>query len=252
MVAPASQPEFGYQPVLEGSGGTFHTALGLRRASEDLLDAQFLHGPAEVGGLHRRLDVPGLARKLAHAVAVAVKGNGPAPAFDQALHQGEVAAGVLLGTKHRVDHGAGGIVHRQEQGELGTVIAQPPVETAVDLHQHPSLGHPLSPGPVLGWTPVARTGDARLGQDAAHGGPAQVDVLPVPEQLGEVGVIGANVAGAGQLHHRVGLYVSNGVAWFTVAVSVSECGGAFPPIGRQKSPGMAFTYPQDLGCLGYR
>ena len=89
-----SQTEFGYQPVLEGSRGPFHASLGLRRASEDLLDAQLLHGSAEVSGLHRRLDVPGLAGKLEHAVSVAVKGDGPAPAFDQALYQGEVAAGV--------------------------------------------------------------------------------------------------------------------------------------------------------------
>ena len=36
------QPQFGYQPVLEGPRRPFHTALGLRRASEDLPDPQFL------------------------------------------------------------------------------------------------------------------------------------------------------------------------------------------------------------------
>ncbi len=67
-----------------------------------------------------------------------------------------------------------------------------------------------------------------------------------------VRVVGAGVGGAGQLHHRVGLVVSNGIAWFMATVPVGKCGGAFPPIGRQKSPGMAFTHPQDLGGLGYR
>ena len=194
----------------------------------------------------------GLPEKLEHAVAVSVEGDGAAPAFDQALHQGEVAAGVLLGTEHRVDHGAGGVVHCQEQGELGTVIAQPPVETAVDLHQHPSLGHPLPSHPVLGRTPVAGAGDPRPGQDAAYGGSAQVDTLPVPEQLGQVGVIGSGVSAAGQLHHRVGLVGRYDVARFTAAVPVGQRGGAFPPIGRQKSPGMAFTHPQDLGGLSCR
>ena len=37
-----------------------------------------------------------------------------------------------------------------------------------------------------------------------------------------------------------------------VAADPKMDGGAFPPIGRQKSPGMAFTHPQDLGDLGYR
>ncbi len=79
---------------------------------------------------------------------------------------------------------------------------------------------------------MAWAGYARFGQNAAHRGPAQVDALPIPEQLGEVGVVGSGVSGVGQLHHRVGLVVSSGVVRFTAAVPVSECGGAFPPIGR--------------------
>ena len=123
----ASQAQFGYQTILEGSGGAFHTTFSLWRAGEDLPDAQFGNGLAEGGGLHRWLDMPGPAGKLEHAVAVAVDGNRPAKACDQSLHQGEIAAGVLLGAEHGVDHGAGGVVHGQQQGELGTVIAQPPV-----------------------------------------------------------------------------------------------------------------------------
>ena len=34
--------------------------------------------------------------------------------------------------------------------------------------------------------------------------------------------------------------------------AMGECGGALPPIGRHKSPGVAFTHPQDLGGLGCR
>ena len=60
--------------------------------------AQFRQGAAEVGGFHRGLDVLGLAGKLEHAVAVAVEGDGQAPALNQALHQDEVASGVLHGT----------------------------------------------------------------------------------------------------------------------------------------------------------
>ena len=52
------------------------------------------------------------------------------------FHQLEVAPGVLLLAKHRVGHGAGGIVHRQEQGEVGTSVPQPGMMAAVNLHQH--------------------------------------------------------------------------------------------------------------------
>ena len=185
-------------------------------------------------------------------MAVAVQGGGYAPALDQSLHQDEVAPGVLLGTEQRGGHRAGGVVHRQQQGELGTVIAQPPVVAAVDLHQHPFLGHSLSPYPVLGWTPFARAGDAGPGQDAPHGRPAEVDALLVPEQLGEVGVVGPGVGGAGQLDHRGCRIVSNSVAGSAASVPVGQCGGVLLAIGRQNSPGMVFTHPQDLGGLGYR
>ena len=185
-------------------------------------------------------------------MAVAVQGGGYAAALDQSLHQDEVAPGVLLETKHRIAHRAGGVVHRQKQGELGTVITQPSMETAVDLHQHPFLGHSLSPYPVLGWTPFARAGDACLGQDAPHGRPAEVDALSVPEQLGEVGVVGASVGRAGQLDHRSCLSVGNSVAGSAASVAVAQCGGALPPIGRQNSSGVSPTHPQDLGGLGYR
>ena len=76
MVLAPARAQFGHQPILEGSGRTFHTAFGLRRAGENLLDAQFGDGFAEVRSLHRRLDVPGLAGKLEHAVAVAVECDG--------------------------------------------------------------------------------------------------------------------------------------------------------------------------------
>ena len=59
---------------------------------------------------------------------------------------------------------------------------------------------------------MARAGDDHTSENASHGGPAQVDALPVPEQLGDVGVVGAGAGGADQLHYRVGLVVSNGVA----------------------------------------
>ena len=73
--------------------------------------------------------------------------------------------------------------------------------TAVDLHQHPLLGHATAPEPVLLGAAAARTSDAHLGQDAAHCGTAQVDTLAFPQQFGEMSVVGSGVAVAGQLHH---------------------------------------------------
>ena len=41
-----------------------------------------------------------------------------------------------------------GIVHRQQQCEPGSSVLQPGVVTAIELQEHPLLGHPLTPVPV--------------------------------------------------------------------------------------------------------
>ena len=169
---------------------------------------------------------------------------GDSPALDQPFHQVEVAPGVLLLAKHRVGHGAGGIVHRQEQGEVGPPLPQPGMMAAVNLHQHAFLGHSLPSHPVSGRPTFPRAGNARPGQDAVHRAPAEVNPLPVTQQLGEVGLIGSPVGGAGQLHHRSCLGVGDGVAGPTAAVPVGQCVGALLAIGRQQTPGQdAFLAP---------
>ena len=185
-------------------------------------------------------------------MAISVEGNGDAPALDQPFHQVEVAPGVLLLAKHRVDHDAGGIVHRQEQGEAGASFPQPGMIAAVNLHQHAFLRHPLPSHPVSGRPTFPRAGNARSGQYAVYRAPAEVNPLPVTQQLGEVGLIGSGIGGAGQLHHRSCLGVGDGVAGSTAAVPVGQSGGALLAIGRQHSPYVAITHPHDLSGLAYR
>ena len=96
---------------------------------------------------------------LEYRVAVAVQRQWNAPALDQAFQQREVSSRVFADAKHGVDHGAGGIVHRQQQGEFGSSVLQPGVMAAVQLHQHPRLWHPLAAKTVLRGAPAA--GDCR-------------------------------------------------------------------------------------------
>ena len=123
---------------------------------------------------------------------------------------------------------------------------------AVDLHQHALLGHALAPEPVLLRPATAGAADASLHQDAAHRGPAQVDPLPLPQQLGEVAVVGAGVAVAGQLDHGGRRVFRHGVVGPPSPVAVGQGGGTVLAVGRQKALGVAFTDSHDLGCLPYR
>ena len=89
----SGQPEFGDQPVLEGSRGTLHPSFGLGRKGEYHLDAQFCHRPSELGGRPS-----GLVFRLVleDGVAVGIEGEGNAAAPEQVLHQQEVVVAVFM------------------------------------------------------------------------------------------------------------------------------------------------------------
>ena len=194
----SGQPEFRDEPVLEDSSGTFHPSFGLGRKDEYHLDTQFCHGLSELG---RRSGRPGSGRVLEDGVAVGIEGEGDAAAPEQVLHQQEVVVAVFLLAKQGVDHGAGGVVHRQQQRERWAVVSQPPVITAVQLDQHARSGHPLATDPVLGWTATARTAQPGVQQNASQGGSADVDAFPLAQQFAQMGMVDSLVSSAGQMHH---------------------------------------------------
>ena len=114
---------------------------------------------------------------------------------------------------------------------------------AVQLQQHPRLGHPLATKTVLRRAPTPRTADARLGENAAHRGPAQVDAFAFAEQFGEVGVVGAFVAAGGQFHHGGSLGGRDSIVGTAATVAVGQCGGAILAISRQQPASMARGHP---------
>ena len=122
--------------------------------------------------------------------------------------------------------------------------------TAVDLHQHPLLGHATAPEPVLLEAAAAWTADAGLDQNPAHRGAAQVDALPFPQQLGEVAVVGAGVAVAGQLHHGSSGRLGDGVVGLSASVPVGQCSGTMLAVSGEETLGVTFTHSHDLGGLG--
>ena len=156
---------------------------------------------------------------------------------------------VFLLAKQGVDHGAGGVVHRQQQRERWAVVPQPPVIAAVQLDQHARSGHPLATDPVLGWTAPARTAQTGVQQNASQGGSADVDAFPLAQQFAQMGVVGSLVSSAGQAHHvgdhRLGCGVDRSAA--PVAVCQGRC--SFLPVGSRDAAGVACADPHQLGRL---
>ena len=63
-------------------------------------------------------------------------------------------------------------------------------------------------------------------------------------------VVEAGVFLTSQNHHRLGDDFGSCVAGLATPVAVDQCGDPFPPVGRQDSPDLAFTDPQNFGSLG--
>ena len=121
---------------------------------------------------------------------------------------------------------------------------------AVDLQQHALLGHPLPPNPVFGGTVPPGAGQTVAVEETAYRLAAQVNTFPFRQHLAHVAVVEAGVLPAGQDDHRGGDVFVDRVAGLASSVAVDQCGGPFPPVGRQDSPDLAFTDPQNFGSLG--
>ena len=126
-------------------------------------------------------------------MAVPVDGQGY-PFGGQSIpqHQ-EVALGVFLVPEVGSGDGAGGVVYRTYQGEPGAATLQPGMGTAIPLEQHPFLGHPLPPRPVLRGTALPGTTQPRDQEEAPHRGPRQWDGFALRQQLREVLMIAAAI-----------------------------------------------------------
>ena len=118
----ASQPKFRHQPVLKRFRRSLHATLRLGRHCEYHLDPQFVHGAAELG---RRTGEPRPGRMLEDGVPVDVEGNRRAVVLHQFLHHKEIVACVFPLAEECVHHGAGGVIHRQQQRELRSRLSQP-------------------------------------------------------------------------------------------------------------------------------
>ena len=121
---------------------------------------------------------------------------------------------------------------------------------AVHLKQHTLLEHPFPAHPVFGKPMPPGAGQAVAVQETAYRLATQVNTLPLRQHLGEVAVVEANVFLSGQDYYRGGDSLGNCVAGLAAPVAVDQCGGPFPPVGRQNSPDPAFTDPQNFGSLG--
>ena len=80
------------------------------------------------------------------------------------------------------------VVHRRQERERRTVVAQRLVITAVQLDQHARSGHPLATYPVHGCPSAPGALQSGLQQYASQGSPADVDAFALAQQFAQLGV----------------------------------------------------------------
>ena len=93
------------------------------------------------------------------------------------------------------------------------------------------------------------TGQAVAVEQTAYRLPAQLNALPLCQDLGQVAVVEADVFLAGQDDRGGSDILGDRVAGLAAPVAVDQCGSPIPPVGRQDSPDLAFADPQNFGRL---
>ena len=105
---------------------------------------------------------------------------------------------ILFGAKDAGQDAPGGIVDGREEDEAWSPILEPGMVTAVHLDEQAGPRHAFAAAAMPRRAAGARTADASLPEHALHGGPGQDQAVVLAEQVGEVMIIRASVAGARQ------------------------------------------------------
>ena len=197
------EAEFDDQAILAGAEEPFHAALALGRGGGDPADPKFLERSADLGGgevalklLRQALGGQRIAMKDAMAIGVG-GGRHAIPADELAQHQ-EIAVRVFLRAKDAGEDFAGGIVDGGMEDEAGTAVLEPGMVAAVHLDEQAGLRHARAAAAMARGAAPTRTANAGGAKQSLHRGSGQVQRLPLGEELGELTIVDADVAAAGE------------------------------------------------------
>ncbi len=250
------QAQFRDEAILKGAKEPLDPTLALRRRGGDPADAEFLEGAADLGRGNGSLQLlcqavrcTGVAMK--DPMAIRVRGAGDTIAADEPAEQEEVAMGIFLGAKDAGQYLARGVVDGAMEDEAGPAVLEPGMVAAVHLDEQAGLGHALAAAPMARRASGAGTGDPGLPQQPLYGGTRETQAFLLAEEFGEVVIIRAPVAGAGQGQDarpdRVGYAMCRGAP----TVAMRQGGGAMlAHLGEQASdvPDGEAQQPRRVGC----
>src|SRR5271165_4340505 len=207
-IAGLGEAKFADQAVLAGAPGALDAAFSLGRVGGDLLDAEFLESPAQLGGALFPGELFGYGPMgivaLEDAVAVAVDTEGHAVSGDHGVHRAHIAEGIFgFELKVSGEDLAGGVILKADEGELGAAAFQPVVAAGVGKHHHAEAGTAQAAGTILASPTLLRRSQLGAAQDAAHGLATDHEVLLAMKFLAEMRIVEALILAACQLEDRL-------------------------------------------------
>src|SRR6202049_248602 len=144
-VAGLGAAEFADQAVLAGAPDALDASFGLGRVGGDLLDAELIQSPTQMGGALFTRELFGQGPvgivALKDAVAIAVKAKGDAVSGDHGAQSAEIAESVFrFELEVSGEDLAGGVVLKADEGELGAAALKPIMTAGVGEHHHAEAG----------------------------------------------------------------------------------------------------------------
>jgi len=124
--------------------------------------------------------------------------------------------------------------------------------TAVDLQQHPGLGHAIAPPPMT-WCPMSTDGaQPRRLPDPLDALAAQDEPLAQRQQLHQMAVVAVGILTPQELHHPLPHRLADPPGRGPTLVPVYQGHGSLGPIAGPQAPDLALRETQDLGRLRHR
>jgi len=197
------ETEFHDEAILKGAKEPLDATLRLRRLRTDPADAKFLEGAPDLGGCGAALELLGQRERgtgiaVKDSVAVSVRCRGEPITADEMAEEQEVAVGVLFQAEDAPEDPARRVIDGRVEHEPGAAFFEPGVMAAIHLDEEARLGHALAAPAMARRSAGAGAADPGRAEEALHRPTREPQALALSEQLGEVVIIHACVAGAGQ------------------------------------------------------
>jgi len=154
-----------------------------------------------------------------------------------------------MGDEDRPEEPAVGIVDGAHKTARPPVLTEPAMRASIPLHHDAHPMSALASGAVLRRSAPAFGWFAGRSEDPSDGLSTEMDVLPLLEHLGEVGVVEVAVCQFMEGDDPLGVSLWKRMFYGSASVPVSKCGGPTRGVALLEAPGLTIADAEQHGGL---